>query len=238
MQEQRSSLYRAALLVLLAVIMAGCQSVAFYRSDTLGAGTGTRNVILMPPDVELSLINLGGTPEPKADWTAKARVFLQMSLRDKLATQNLHLKFGTPIESLAPFGAEMQLLKLHGAVGEAIMAHQFEGPGALPAKDGVFDWSLGPSVHLLRDKYRADYGLFVHLRDSYASPGRAAAIAVGALLLGVAREGGSQVGFASLVDLNTGDIVWINRLRRNSGDMRDAEGATETIEQLLSNFPK
>ena len=227
MQEQRSSLYRAALLVLLAVIMAGCQSVAYYRSDTLGAGTGTRNVILMPPDVELSLINLGGTPEPKADWTAKARVFLQMSLRDKLATQNLHLKFGTPIESLAPFGAEMQLLKLHGAVGEAIMAHQFEGPGALPAKDGVFDWSLGPSVHLLRDKYRADYGLFVHLRDSYASPGRAGA-----------REGGSQVGFASLVDLNTGDIVWINRLRRNSGDMRDAEGATETIEQLLSNFPK
>ena len=69
-------------------------------------------------------------------------------------------------------------------------------------------------MHLLRDKYRADYSLFVHLRDSYASPGR-----------GVALEGGSQVGFASLVDLNTGDIVWINRLRRNSGDKCQASSA-------------
>ena len=97
MRENRLSLYRAALLVILAVFMAGCQSVAFYRSDTLGVGTGTRNVMLMPPDVALSLINLGGTLEPKADWTAKARVFLEKSLRDKLATQNLRLTFGTPI---------------------------------------------------------------------------------------------------------------------------------------------
>lgn len=238
MAENRLSLHRGALLLLLALFLVGCQSVSFYRAETLESGDGARKVMLMPPDVELSLINFGGTPEPKADWTATAQLLLEKSLRLKLATQNLELKFGAPIDSLDPFGPELQLLKLHGAVGEAIMAHQFEDAGALPAKDGEFDWSLGSAVHLLRDKYRADYGLFVHLRDSYASAGRAAAIAVSALVFGIALEGGRQVGFASLIDLHTGNIVWINRLARGSGDMRNEEGAADTIEQLLSNFPK
>jgi hypothetical protein len=238
MAVKRTSVYRGALLLLLVLFLAGCETAAFYRSETLESGAGARKVMLMPPDVELSLINFGGAPEPKADWTAAAQELLEISLRAKLATQNLELKFASPIDSLDPFGPELQLLKLHGAVGEAIMAHQFEDDGALPAKEGEFDWSLGPAVHLLRDKYRADYGLFIHLRDSYASAGRAAAIAVSALVFGVALEGGKQVGFASLIDLHSGDIVWINRLARGSGDMRDAEGAADTIEQLLSNFPK
>ena len=231
------SLYRVLLAVIVAAFIAGCQTSSYYRSDTLESGTGTRQVMLMPTDVGLSLINAGGAPEPKADWTLKARGFLEKSLRAKLAGQNLQLKFAAPVETLAPFGPEMQLLKLQAAVGEAIMTHQFLPGASLPAKNGVFDWSLGPSVHLLRDKYAADYGLFVFLRDSYASPGRVATIAIAALLFGVALPGGRQIGFASLVDLHTGAIVWINRLARESGDMRNAEGADETIEQLLSNFP-
>jgi hypothetical protein len=32
--------------------------------------------------------------------------------------------------------------------------------------------------------------------------------------------GGVQSGFASLVDLRTGDIVWFNQLGRATGDLR------------------
>jgi hypothetical protein len=57
---------------------------------------------------------------------------------------------------------------------------------------------------------------------------------VGALL-GVGVPGGSQVGFASVVDLKTGDIVWFNRLIRPQGDLRTPEAAAETVKALVSD---
>jgi hypothetical protein len=49
--------------------------------------------------------------------------------------------------------------------------------------------------------------------------------------------GGMQVGYASLVDLNTGQIVWFNRLMRGTGDLREPEKAAETLNVLLARFP-
>jgi hypothetical protein len=75
------------------------------------------------------------------------------------------------------------------------------------------------------------------VRDSYASGERVAAMVVGALL-GVGLSGGAQVGYASLVDLANGQIVWFNRLSRASGDLRDPERARESAEALLAGFPE
>jgi hypothetical protein len=47
--------------------------------------------------------------------------------------------------------------------------------------------------------------------------------------------GGSQVGFASVVDLKTGDIVWFNRLIRPQGDLRTPAAAAETVKALVSD---
>jgi len=55
--------------------------------------------------------------------------------------------------------------------------------------------------------------------------------------LGIGITGGVQVGYASLVDLRSGQVVWFNQLTRPYGDLRQAEPARETIEALLSGFP-
>ena len=95
---------------------------------------------------------------------------------------------------------------------------------------------MGDSVKLLKDKTGADYALFTWIRDSYASPERKAAMVVMAIL-GVGIAGGAQIGYASLVDLNNGRIVWFNDLRRAHGDLRETESAKETVETLLKGFP-
>ena len=64
-----------------------------------------------------------------------------------------------------------------------------------------------------------------------------AVIVVGGLL-GAYVPGGSQVGFASVVDLSTGDIVWFNRLVRNTGDLRTPDNAAETVRTLVSDAMK
>ena len=56
-------------------------------------------------------------------------------------------------------------------------------------------------------------------------------------LLGAISLGGEQVGYASLVDLNTGRVVWFNKLDRLWGDLREPEAAVETVDALLKGFP-
>lgn len=41
----------------------------------------------------------------------------------------------------------------------------------------------------------------------------------------------------SLVDLDSGRVLWFNRVRRVSGDLRDQEAAQETLDALLAGFP-
>ena len=53
----------------------------------------------------------------------------------------------------------------------------------------------------------------------------------------VALGGGVQVGYASLVDLRNGDVVWFNKLQRGFGDLREAGPARESIEALMSGYP-
>ncbi|QJW84336.1 hypothetical protein HK414_12770 [Ramlibacter terrae] len=88
----------------------------------------------------------------------------------------------------------------------------------------------------LKERTGADYALFTFIRDSYTSNERKAAM-VAMALLGAITFGGEQVGYASLVDLNTGQVVWHNAVNRMWGDLRDVEPATETVEAMLKGFP-
>jgi hypothetical protein len=74
------------------------------------------------------------------------------------------------------------------------------------------------------------------VRDSYASKERKAAM-VALALLGAISFGGEQQGYASLVDLRTGQVVWFNQLDRMSGDLREPAPAVETLQALLKDFP-
>jgi hypothetical protein len=120
-------------------------------------------------------------------------------------------------------------------VAGAISMHHF-GNLKLPTKNDRLDWSLGEAVAALKAKTGADYALFTYLRDTYASSERKMAM-VGMALVGAFMPGGEQRGYASLVDLNTGRVVWFSGLNRMWGDLRNGGAATETVDALLKGFP-
>ena len=103
-------------------------------------------------------------------------------------------------------------------------------------KENNFEWTLGQRTTRLKEEYGAQYGLFVYMRDSYASAGRVG-LMVGMAVLGVGIPLGQQVGFASLVDLQTGDIVWFNRMVAGAGDLRELGLARDSVQNLLDDFP-
>lgn len=217
-----------------AVLLAG---PALAQSKNLAPGfttlpSGTK-VAIMPADIELFSISAGGVLEPKADWTAAASKHFKAALIAKKQKSGLSTVELT--ESQADETEEINAL--HGAIARAIAMHHL-GPGFLnlPTKDGKLDWSLGESTMAIQRMTGADYALFSWVRDSYASDERKAAM-VALALVGVGLGGGTQIGYASLVELRTGRVLWFNRLMRASGDLREAEPAAETLEALLAGFP-
>lgn len=219
--------------LLLALSMAGAQAQPERsRAPGFSERPAASRLVVVPADMELYSISAGGVPEPKADWTEAA----QKHFRAAIAAN--HEVLGAQVQELSEADMDelAQVNALHGAVADAVFFHHSLGILKLPTKDDKLDWSLGDAVKPLRERTGADYALFFWIRDSYASAERKAAM-VAMALLGVGLSGGVQIGYASLVDLKDGRIVWFNDLRRIAGDLREAQPARETLEALLKGFP-
>ena len=238
-QRSRAFLFRASLLLITVAFLAGCVAPVQRQTKELRREPGKNpTIVVMPLDVELAELTAGGLPEPKAEWTDAALKHMRTALDTEAKDYKVILvDFTRDSGTLEDRATSLDLVKLHRAVGSSILVHQYIPGRELPSKDGKFDWSLGPEVAAIARSHSGDYALFLFVRDSYASAGRVGVIVVAALL-GVGVPGGTQVGFASLVDLKTGDIVWFNRLLRGHGDLRTPEAASETVKALVSDSLK
>lgn len=223
--------------VLVALLLAAAaaqaqETVSRHLAPGFTARAAESRLVIIPSDMELFSISAGGVQEPRADWTAAAQAHFAAALAaedGRLGPQTMKL----PPEQLEELH---DVAALHRAVAAAISIHH-RGGLKLPTKDRRLDWSLGQGVRALRERTGADYALFTWIRDSYASTERKAAMVAMALLGGIS-TGGTQEGYASLVDLNTGRVVWFNTLDRMWGDLRSPQGAAETAQALLKNFPE
>jgi hypothetical protein len=225
---------RSFVLALLLAAAAGSLQ-AQEASRQLAPGFTTRaaasRLVVVPTDMELFSISAGGVVEPRADWTEAA----VKNFGTALAAQRQRLGANTSDFPAAQLDDVAEVTSLHRAVADAILIHH-RGSLKLPTKNEKLDWSLGEGVEPLKAKTGADYALFTWVRDTYASNERKATM-IGMALLGAIMTGGEQVGYASLVDLNTGRVVWFNEVNRMWGDLRSPAAAKETVESLLKGFP-
>ena len=230
-----ASFYKISILF---VLYFGFLSSGFSQSKNLAlnfAGLKSQtNILMMPIDIELSEISLGGVMEPKTDWTNTAGKLIASNVSKRQSV------FGVNFIDLVDDGQNddvNDINALHAAIAQSIGLHHFgAGGNALPTKDGHLDWSLGQVVQGLKGKTNADYALFLWVRDTYSSSERKVAT-IALALLGKSLPSGLQVAYSSLVDLKTGQVVWFNLIKKPDGDLRSPEGASITLDNLLSNFP-
>lgn len=131
---------------------------------------------------------------------------------------------------------------LHAAVVQAVLLHKYGmGAGKLPTKKEAFSYTLGPGAARLGEISGSNYGLFVMTNDQFASASRKAMQVMGALgcIIGACMivSGGVHVAYVSLVELDTGNIVWFNVLRGSDGDVREADGARAMVASIMSDMP-
>jgi hypothetical protein len=196
-----------------------------------------QRILLFRPTIWVGEQSTGGMAEPNADWTAQARVLLETEIKRRQA------RFSTDLVSEPEvIGADSQLIASHRALFKAvsgsIMVYQFFAGNRLPTrKNKAFDWTLGAGTRRIADLTGARYGLFVSIEDQYGSVGRKIFQVLAAGVAGVGISSGVHIGSAGLVDLHTGELVWLNADGAMGGDVRTAEGMTKRVDQLLEDFP-
>lgn len=232
----RTSLFKIPLLILAAMAMTACVSTRVESTTNDFVAKKDTKILLLEPDVQLSLITTGGVRETRADWSETAQKNVLNQMQTALSGNGHELISYDPDTASAK---EIQLVKLHEAVGSTILRHEY-GQQKLPSKRGVFDYTLGDGVKELKDKYDADYAMFLYARGGYASAGRqvlATAVLI-ATYGGNIGGTGDQQAFASLIDLETGDVVWFNVTVTGRGtDIRKPEGSERMVKALLKKIP-
>lgn len=239
-----------ALALALSVPMSACVQTRQFADVQFTPPQGDYKLLVLRPNVSVGSITTGGLVEPRADWTEQARASITQALRAQQATRGGNV---TIIErrNQLPVVSEQELAdveRLSSAVAQSIVLHKYLGD-YLPTKRGRgLDWTLGQQAVQLGQKTGYDYALFLHAEDQVASTGR---IALG--VLGIAGcfvgfcapniGGATQLNYASLVDLKTGEVVWFNLVRAGSqvpgikfGDLRTPAGAAQMIDRLLNRM--
>lgn len=197
---------------------------------------GTR-IVLMRPSVRVGAQSTGGLFEPNADWTARARENLDGAIRKaqgQLGHQVTPYEDGTG----AADSLSNQYRGLFTSLADSVREFQFFPGNRLPTKKrkDSFEWTIGPEVKNLPGLENADYVMFITTEDQYGSAGRKA-LQIFAALGGVGITSGVHLGYAGLVDVRTGELVWLNADQQMGGDVRTAEGAEKRVSQLLEGFP-
>ncbi len=196
-----------------------------------------QKVLVFRPTVWVGEQSTAGMPEPNADWTAQSRDLLDAELRKQ--RQGLGVEF---IDEPDSYGDDAKLVaqyrSLFTTVAGSVMVYQFFPGNRLPTrKNKPFEWSMGSEISRLGDRTGARYGLFVSTEDQYGSTGRKVFQFLAAGLVGVGVQSGVHTGYAGLVDLKTGELVWLNADGQMGGDVRNSEGMQKRVAQLLEDFP-
>uniref|UniRef100_UPI0035CAE70A hypothetical protein n=1 Tax=uncultured Sphingomonas sp. TaxID=158754 RepID=UPI0035CAE70A len=232
-----------ACLLLAAILVVCFAHPSAFAQEKSGARPGfdlkqrSVKILLLRPTIRTGAQSTGGMFEPNADWTAQARDNIGAALtvaQGKLGNEIIVAEepVGDAARAMAEYRAVFSVL------ADSVITYQFFPGNRLPSKKrkGVFDWTMGPGVGEIAKGTGADYALFIFNEDHYGSTGRKI-LQVFAAMAYVPVKSGEHRGYAGLVDLHTGDLVWLNADQQMGGDVRTPEGAQKRVAELLKNFP-
>ena len=217
-----------------AFLLSACGTTNTKTTTNSFVAPQKHTTLLVRPDVELKILRAAGFSETRADWSKSGETYLAQALQEALEGRSGQVIPMDLNSALTP--QQIQIVKLNDVVTSMALIYDY-GVQKLPTNKDKFNRTLGPGASVLSGGQNADFALMVKARGSYSSGGKVAMNIAMAALGGPVQVGGQNL-IATLVDLDSGDIVWTNLATAAVGaDMRDPEGAEKLVESLLKDFP-
>lgn len=232
---------RLILLLVVVSLTSACTAVPKHRVHHEFAAApearAPKKVLIMPVDVEISEISAGGVTEEVPEWSEAGRQNVRNAIAEHAANEKRLKMITTPVLT----DAEQKIVDDHLALYDLVAGSAFllSSFGGEPWRHKVhhFDYTLGDGLKFLRDKTGADAALFVIGSDQISSAERQATI-VAAAIFGIGLPPGVSFITTGVVDLQTGDILWLNYSASvGNKDLRKASDASDMVAEMLADYP-
>jgi len=195
-----------------------------------------KKVVVLPVNIEVVEVTAGGVEETVPDWSKEASQSVLKALSAAIDKQGLK-------EIAAPrlSGASAANVDEHLALYKLVV----NTAARLGWKHKIkhFDYSIGPGLREVVDKAGADVAIMVYGRDYVSTAGRKARAVAGNIPIvniftGPAPELGHSFIHVGVVDLRTGDLLWMNsNVRKGSTNLRDPDDAAKMVKTIFEWYP-
>jgi len=195
-----------------------------------------KKAVVLPVNIEVVEVSAGGVEEKVPDWSKEASQSVFKALSAAISKQNLK-------EMAAPkfSGASAVNVDEHLALYKLVV----NTASRLGWKQKIrhFDYSIGPGLREVADKTGADVAFLVYGRDYVSTAGRKARAVAGHIPIvniftGPAPQLGSSYIHVGVVDLRTGDLLWMNsNYREGSSNLRDPDDASKMVSTIFKWYP-
>ena len=237
--------FRLPATLILFLALAACQTLPQHRLHYRVVDSpreyqkSHRKLVSLPLSIKVKEMSAGGLKEEVGPWTQTAEGHIISSMR---AGKPFAGKFDLiPLPALlADERATVdEHIALFSVVAASAMVHTMINPvqAAWLPKAKHFDYTLGPGLAFLRETTGADYALILFGEDVISSEGRKAAF-VAAALFGVGIPLGHSFLLAGIVELQTGDIIWLNyAFSPASATFRERADVDSMLTELFAGYP-
>lgn len=203
-------------LIALCLFLTGCASLVKKSPDFNSRIQRVKTIAVMPPDIEVYKITVGGVIELIDEWGETAKSHVEKKLKEYLSEKySFQLKFIDEGWLKANHKDLWDSYRgLYEAVSSSALLHAYYGPHTFATKVKNFDYTLGKKINDLAQVCEADSLLFLYGIDYEATAGRQAlwwwnltlSAALGVDLL----PRNPSLMNLGLVDGQSGDLIWFN----------------------------
>ena len=236
---------RLLFLVCAVATLSACQTLPRHKihhrvvaaPHTLQTPSG--RTLLLPLSVKVKEMSAGGLEDEVGEWSQSARDHIRAALQSGTVIDGPFELVDLDGLSNAEDVVVEEHLALFNVVAGGALGHTMIQPvdAAWAPKATHFDYTLGPGLAFLRDRTGADRALVIFGEDVISTAGRKATFVVGALF-GVAVPLGHSFLLAGIIDLHSGDILWMD-YAVSGGDetFLDRQDINEMLHELFSDYP-
>jgi hypothetical protein len=195
-----------------------------------------KKVVVLPVNVDVVEVSAGGVEEVVPDWSNEASRSVFKALTAAISKQGLKELAAPRFSGPSAVNVDEHLALYKLVVNTATQL-------GWKHKIRRFDYSIGPGLRVVADKTGADAAIMVYGRDYVSTAGRkaravAANIPIVNIFTGPAPVLGHSFIHVGVVDLRTGDLLWMNsNYREGSTNLRDPGDAAKMVDTIFKWYP-
>lgn len=197
---------------------------------------GRKKVLVLPVSFPMAQMAANGVTEPVRDWTQAAATHLTSALQAQIVANASFELVAAPQLSESELAGVREHVALCSVIADSASYVLDDGGRAWKDKLDSFDYSVGKGLAYLEERTGADHAFCLTGTKTQTSDGRKALAIFGAVG-GVGMTMGDARAALALVELATGNIVWMESMNSVLDDVRTERGGADVARKLVSDYP-